>query len=90
MVVVAKEAVRVLAFAADAFVGDTNGELATPLHLPVMTEATKGLRAQDLGQTGHVPELQSRIFKPNLIKTFKLKLEKQNKSSNLDFVFVSL
>lgn len=48
-VVVAEEAVRVLAFAADAFVGDADRELAAPLHLPVMAEATQRFSAQDLG-----------------------------------------
>lgn len=60
-VVVAEEAVRVLAFAADALVSDADRELATPLHLPVITEATQRLSTQDLGQPGHNPGLQSKL-----------------------------
>lgn len=65
-VVVAEEAVRVLAFTADAFVGNADGELAAPFHLPVITEATQRLSAQDLRQTGYVPESPSRIFECDL------------------------
>ena len=50
LVVVAQQAVGVLALAADALVGHAHGELPGPLGLPVEAGAGQGLAAQHLGE----------------------------------------
>lgn len=50
LLVVAQQAAGALALAADGLVGHADGELAGPLHLPVVAEPTEGLVAEDLAE----------------------------------------
>ena len=50
LVVIAQQAERALALAADALVGHADGELPAPLDLPVEAATGQGLSAQHLGE----------------------------------------